>query len=101
MKNERHTSIAEENELAICIEKSNISNNNIESEKERDKHQNIDLKSLREENPNRLIFAQIDINSTRKKFQFLASQIIVNVDVLLVSETKLNDSFPTAIFIIH
>ena len=34
----------------------------------------------------------------RNKFQFLASQTINNVDVLLVSETKLDDSSPKAQF---
>ena len=41
-------------------------------------------------------FAQIDINSIRNKFQFLASEIRNNV--LLVSDAKLDDSFPTAQF---
>ena len=55
------------------------------------------LKSLRKENPNRLIFAQINLNSIKNKFQFLASQIINHVDVLLVSEIKLGDSFSTVL----
>ena len=67
----------------------------MESDKEKDKCQNVCLKSLREENPNRPIFAQININSIRNKCQILASQIINNVDVLLVYETKFDDSFPT------
>ena len=75
--------------LAVCSKNSNLSNNHIESEKEKDKRQNINVKSLREENPNRPVFAQININSIRNKFQLLASQIINYVDVLLVSETKL------------
>ena len=33
-------------------------------------------------------------------FQFLASQIINNADVLVVSETKLDESFPTAQFLL-
>ena len=61
---------------------------------------NINLKSLREENLNRPIFAQININSIRNKFYFLASQITNNVDVLPVPETKLDDSFPTAQFLL-
>ena len=97
-KNERYASIAEEDKLGICSKKSSLSSNHIESEKEKDKRQNINLKSLREENPNRPIFAQININSIRNKFRFLASQVINNVDVLLVPETKLDDSFPTAQF---
>ena len=86
--------------LAVCSKNSNLSNNHIESEKEKDKRQNINVKSLREENPNRPVFAQININSIRNKFQLLASQIINYVDVLLVSETKLDDSFPTAQFLL-
>ena len=97
-KNERYASIAEEDELAICSKKSNLSNNHIESNKKKDKCQNINLKSLREEDPNRPIFAQININSIGNKFEFLASQIINNVDALLVSEIKLDDSFPRAQF---
>ena len=65
------------------------------------KSQNINVKSLREENSDRPIFVQININSIRNKFQFLASQVINNVDVLLVSETKLDDSFPTAQFLLN
>ena len=55
---------------------------------------------LREENPNRPILAQININSIRNKFQFVTSEIIDSVDVLLVSETKLDNSFPTAQFLL-
>ena len=97
-KSERHASIVEEDELAIYSKTANLSNNQNENEKEKNKSQNINLKSLREENPDCPIFAQIKINSIRNKFQFLASQVINNVDALLVSETKLDDSFPTAQF---
>ena len=55
--------------------------------------QNKNLKLSKEENPDRLISAQININSLRNRFQFLASQIINNVDALLVSETKLDEFF--------
>ena len=98
MKDKLKESIAEEDDLAICTKKFNLCNNHVESDKENDKCQNINLHSLRQENPNRPIFAQININSMRNKFQFLASQTINNVDVLLVSETKLDDSSPKAQF---
>ena len=45
--------MAEENKLGICSKKSSLSGNHIESEKEKDKRQIVNLKSLREENPNR------------------------------------------------
>ena len=96
----KDASIAVEDELAICSKKSNLSNSHIENEKEKGKHQSINQKSLKKEIPNRSIFAQINVNSIRNKFQLLASQIINNVDVLTVSETKLYDSFLTAQFLL-
>ena len=99
-KNERYASIAQADELAICNKKSKLSNYHVESNKEYDRCQNINLKPLREDNLNRPIFPQININFIKNKFQFLASQIINNVDVLLVSETKLVDSFATDKFLL-
>ena len=66
--------IVEEDQLPIYSKKSSLSNNHVKSNNEKDKCQNVNLKSLREENLNRPIFAQININSIRNKFQFLASQ---------------------------
>ena len=57
IKNERYASIVEKDELSICSKTSNLSNKHIKSEKEKNKRQNINLKSLREENPDRPIFA--------------------------------------------
>ena len=44
---------------------------------------------------NRPITAQLNINSIRNKFQFLEKDVCANLDILL-SETKLEDSFPSA-----
>ena len=66
--------------LLSVVKKSSLSNNHIESEKEKSKHQNINLKSLREENLDCPSFAKLNINYIRNKFQFLASQVINNVD---------------------
>ena len=51
------------------------------------------LENLRWKNKNRPIIAQLNINSLRNKFGFLSSQITKYVDMLLLSETKLDDSF--------
>ena len=47
-----------------------------------------------------LYLGDLNITSISNKFQFLASQIINNVDVLLVSETKLDDFYPTVQFLL-
>ena len=56
------------------------------------------LNYLRKGNLDKLIFAYLNINSFRNKFDYLPEQIRGNVDILLVSETKTDDSFPQGQF---
>ena len=56
------------------------------------------LKNIRLTNPNRLIIAQLNINSLRNKFDSLVRMLHNNLDILLISETKIDSSFPTAQF---
>ena len=61
----------------------------------------MDLKALRLKNVNKLIIAHLNISSLRNKFEFLISLIKDNIDVLMISETKLDESFPTSQFMIN
>ena len=56
------------------------------------------LKSVRRKNLSRIIFAHLNINFLRNKFDTLVHQIKGNVDVLVISETKLDESFPEGQF---
>ena len=56
-----------------------------------------DLKTLSLKYP---IIAQININSIRNKFETLASLVVYDIDILIISETKINESFPLSRFII-
>ena len=49
---------------------------------------------------NKLIFAHLNINSIRNKFEFLAEQIKGKIDILMISETKIDESFPQGNFLI-
>ena len=49
---------------------------------------------------NRIIKGHLNINSLRNKFESLQEQINWNVDILLISETKLDNSFPNGQFLI-
>ena len=49
-------------------------------------------------NLNRIVLAHLHINSLRNKFDLLTDHIKGNIDVLVISETKLDDSFPTGQF---
>ena len=59
------------------------------------------LKKLRQKNLHRPIIGQLNINSIRNKFDFLCSEISQNLDILFLSETKLDSSFPTGEFLIN
>ena len=50
---------------------------------------------------NQLIIAHVNINSISNKFDQLSYIIKDNVDILVVGETKLDDSFPTSQFRIN
>ena len=54
------------------------------------------LKDLRINNINRLIIGQLNINSLRNKFEQLSTMISGNIDMLMISETKLEETFPEA-----
>ena len=58
------------------------------------------LKLLRVKHFNRIIIAHLNINSIRNKFDTLSDLIQGNLDLLLVSETKIDCSFPTTQFLI-
>ena len=59
---------------------------------------NADLKSLRIRNLNKIVVGHLNINSIRNKFDFLAHQVKENIDILMMSETKLDKSFPPSQF---
>ena len=56
------------------------------------------LKRLKISNPQNLILSHLNINALRYKFECLKSIIDSNIDLLLISETKLNYSFPNSQF---
>ena len=59
------------------------------------------LRKIRLKNMNGITIGQININSLRNKFSFLCEAVSGNIDVLLVTETNLDNSFPNAQFHIH
>ena len=53
------------------------------------------LKKIKVKNLTRLIFGQLNINSIRNKFDLLKMQIKGNIDILVITESKLDRSFPS------
>ena len=56
------------------------------------------LKKIRINNLNNVAIGHININSIRNKFDMLSSMAKDIIDILMVSETKLDSSFPQAQF---
>ena len=56
------------------------------------------IRDVRKINLKRIILAHLNINSIRNKFNKLVDQIKGNVDIMVISKTKLDDSFPNGQF---
>ena len=50
-----------------------------------------DLKYIRLDNLKKLVIVHLNINFIRNKFDFLVGKIKGDVDILMISETKLDD----------
>ena len=58
------------------------------------------LESLKAKNINKIIFGHLNINSVRNKIDGVRYIIGNNIDIFLISETKLNETFPEGQFLI-
>ena len=74
------------------------SNDNIEGIYNDPKHI---LSELKGKNAERLIIAHININHIQNKFDPLVSIVHNKVDIMMISETKIDDSYPTNQFLIE
>ena len=81
----------------------NVEECNIKDDLTAKKHDecNITLKIIRSDNLNKVFFARLNINSIRNKFQFLATQVKSKIDILMISETKIDKSFSKANFLME
>ena len=53
-----------------------------------------ELNSIRLKNGNRIIIGHLNINSIRNKFETIVNIIEKNIDIFMISETKIDNSFP-------
>ena len=74
------------------VSESNIKENQFSNLKQAKENSQSNLNPLCKNNLDKLIFACLKINSIRNKLDYLSDQIRDNVDILLVLETKIDDS---------
>ena len=68
--------------------------NDLEESSEKEENPEVVLKTLRNKNLRRIIIGHLNINSLTYKFESLKAIVQDNIDILLISETKIDDSFP-------
>ena len=75
---------------------------NIKDIKIKNKHRviigQLNIKDIKIKNKHRVIIGQLNINSIRNKFEQLKDVIDNNIEIFMVSETKIDDTFPSAQF---
>ena len=59
------------------------------------------LNNLRVKHHNKIIIGTINVNSLSSKFELLKQYISNKIDILIIVETKLDDSFPNSQFLIN
>ena len=57
------------------------------------------LLGIRKHDSNKIIMAHINLNSLRNKFDVLTNSVPEYIDILMISETKLDDTFPHALHV--
>ena len=103
-----HTNLNDRNHTLHVIEKSGIQehfdqNNKLGAQRfvttVKDTAYSI-LTDIRKRNPKRIIIGHLNINSIRNKIEMLSDLMKQRLDLLLISETKIDQSFPTNQFCI-
>ena len=87
-----------------CLEQSSTDNISFIDENEESSESTSflnKLKATRIANINRLMIGHININSIRNKFEMLSNSIKGNLDILMISETKLDSTFPSNQFTVE
>ena len=59
------------------------------------------LSNLKNNNNDRLVIGHININALRNKFEILVSLVKDKLDIVLISESKIDDTFPKNQFLIE
>ena len=62
---------------------------------------NPDLRAFRKKNLNKLIIAHLNVNPLTNKLELLKEKIQNNIDILMISETKKDNSFTIGQFLLN
>ena len=80
------------------VESKSKNNSGIQDESQKCENFTDFLFNIRKHHSNKIIMAHININSLRNKFDMLTNSVSEYIDILMISETKLDDTFPHALY---
>ena len=84
----------------FCFRMQDLRNKETSSSQNENKYFKEVTSSLRRNNINKNILTPLYNNSLRNKFSFLSDEAAENVDVFMISETKIDDNLPPSQFFI-
>ena len=87
------------NEECACLVDDGLNPEVVISANDSDKDASTILKSIRIKNLKNVIVGQLNINSLRYKFHDLVELIHGNIDIMVLTETKLDGTFPVKQFL--
>ena len=61
----------------------------------------LEIKKLRIKNPNKIIIGNVTINSLPNKFEQLKGIVMQYIDILVLTETKTDDTIPVVQFLVN
>ena len=81
-----------------CIE---LNTEPCETTAEKESDINLVLRKPRVSYPNNVIIGHLNFNSIRNKFEMLQFLLANDIDILMISESKLDSTFPSSQFQIY
>ena len=100
IKNERPSAVVENKSVLTTLSNYSLQKSPSSLCKIGALHARSRFKEMKAQSLDKLILGHLNINSIRNKYEALKFIIGHNIDIFLISETKLDDSFPTAQFLI-
>ena len=100
IKNERPSAVVENKSILTTLSNYSLQKSPSSLCKIGALHARSRFKEMKAQSLDKLILGHLNINSIRNKYEALKFIIGHNIDIFLISETKLDDSFPTAQFLI-
>ena len=80
------------------VESKSKNDSGIEVKKQKREKYTDFLFNIRKHHSNKIIMAHINISSLRNKFDMLTNSVSEYIDILMISEIKLGDTFPHALY---